>query len=135
MGKFVIKPSGETGYRFNLKAGNGEVIATASQTYKSLATCKTGIKSVQKNAAAANLEDQTSEGFSKQKNPKYEIYADKSEKIRFRLKAKNGEIIAVSQGYKSLAACLKGVESVRANAPEAEIAVEKADAGEAPAEA
>ena len=133
MGKFVVKPSGETGYRFNLKAGNGEIIASASQTYKSLATCKTGIKSVQKNAADASLEDQTGEGFAKQKNPKFEVYADDAGKIRFRLKAKNGEIIAVSQGYKSLAACLKGVESVRANAPEAEISVEKAD--EAPAEA
>ena len=133
MGKFVVKPSGETGYRFNLKAGNGEIIASASQTYKSLATCKTGIKSVQKNAAVASLEDQTGEGYAKQKNPKFEVYADDAEKIRFRLKAKNGEIIAVSQGYKSLAACLKGVESVRANAPEAEISVEKAD--EAPAEA
>ena len=51
MGKFVIKEA-KTGFKFDLKAGNGEVIAS-SQVYKSLATCKKGIASVQKNAPEA----------------------------------------------------------------------------------
>ena len=50
---------------------------------------------------------------------KFEIYQDAKGDYRFRLKASNGQVIATGQGYKSKAACLKGVESVRKNAPEA----------------
>ena len=39
MGKFVISEAKSGGFKFNLKAGNGEVIAT-SQVYKSLVYCK-----------------------------------------------------------------------------------------------
>ncbi len=52
---------------------------------------------------------------------KFEIYKDKSNKHRFRLKATNGEIIAQSEAYESLAACKEGVESVKKNAPAADI--------------
>ena len=119
MGKFEIKTT-DAGFRFNLKAGNGEIIAT-SQTYKSLDSCKNGIESVKKNAVAANLEDQTKEGYTEEKNPKFEIYKDKAGEFRFRLKAKNGEIIATGEGYKALAGCKNGIESIRKNAPEAEV--------------
>ena len=44
--------------------------------------------------------------------------------IKFDLKAGNGEIIAVSEGYTSLAGCENGIESVKKNAPDAEV-VEK----------
>ena len=54
MGKFVIKNT-KTGIKFDLKAGNGEVIAS-SQVYKTLVTCKKGIASVQKNAPDAKIE-------------------------------------------------------------------------------
>ena len=53
MGKFVIKPA-KTGFMFNLKAGNGEVIAT-SEVYASLDACKNGVASVQKNAPEAAI--------------------------------------------------------------------------------
>ncbi len=119
MGKFEIKTT-DAGFRFNLKAGNGEIIAT-SQTYKSMDSCKNGIESVKKNAPIANLEDQTKEGYAEEKNPKFEIYTDKAGEFRFRLKAKNGEIIATGEGYKALAGCKNGIESIRKNAPEAEI--------------
>ena len=36
---------------------------------------------------------------------------------RFRLKAKNGQIIAASKGYKKKSGCLNGIESIRKNAP------------------
>ncbi|MCQ2525200.1 MAG: YegP family protein [Lachnospiraceae bacterium] len=119
MGKFEIKTT-DAGYRFNLKAGNGEIIAT-SQTYKSMDSCKNGIESVKKNAPIANLEDQTKEGYAEEKNPKFEIYTDKAGEFRFRLKAKNGEIIATGEGYKALAGCKNGIESIIKNAPDAEI--------------
>ncbi|MCM1112392.1 MAG: YegP family protein [Muribaculum sp.] len=124
MGKFVVKTV-KTGVKFDLKAGNGEVIAT-SEVYTSESACKNGIESVRKNAAAAKLEDQTVENYETVTNPKFEVYTDKAGEYRFRLKARNGEIIAVSEGYKAKASCMNGIESVRKNAPEAEIVEETA---------
>ena len=119
MGKFVIKTV-KTGIKFDLKAGNGEVIAT-SEVYTSESACKNGIESVRKNAVDAKLEDQTVENPETVTNPKFEVYTDKAGEYRFRLKARNGEIIAASEGYKAKASCLNGIESVRKNAPDAEI--------------
>ncbi|MBQ9264627.1 MAG: YegP family protein [Clostridia bacterium] len=124
MGKFVIREKNGK-YSFRLKAGNGEVIA-ASQMYKSLQTCKAGINSVRNNAPIANLEDQTKEGYEVQKHPKFEVYTDKAGEIRFRLKAKNGQIIAASEGYTVLKSCLNGIESVRKNAVDAKEEMEEA---------
>jgi uncharacterized protein YegP (UPF0339 family) len=121
MAKFVIRTT-NTGVKFDLKAGNGEVIAT-SEVYSSDAACRGGIESVQKNAPVAGVENQTVEGFETVKHPKFEIYTDKAGEFRFRLKATNGQVIAVSEGYKAIASCLNGVESVKKNAAEAEIVV------------
>ena len=114
MGKYVIKET-KTGFTFRLKAGNGEIIGT-SEVYKALASCKNGIASGGKNAPIAPVEDQTKEGFEKEKNPKFEIYTDKAGELRFRLKAANGEIILASEGYSSMSGCKNGIESVRKNA-------------------
>ena len=114
MGKFVMKETKNGGVKFDLKAGNGEVIAT-SEAYSGDAACK--------NAVEAKLEDQTVEGFETVTNPKFEVYTDKAGEFRFRLKARNGEIIATSEGYKAKASCLNGIESVRKNAPDAPIVV------------
>ena len=119
MGKFVIRKT-NTGIKFDLKAGNGEVIAT-SEVYNSEDACRNGIASVQKNAPVANVEDQTVEGYAEQKHPKFEVYEDKGGEFRFRLKATNGQVIAVSEGYTAKAGCLNGVESVKKNAVDAEI--------------
>lgn len=119
MGKFVIRNT-NTGVKFDLKASNGEVIAT-SEVYSSLDACRNGVASVKKNAPAANIEDQTVEGYETVKNPKFEIYEDKAGEFRFRLTATNGQIIAVSEGYKAMASCRNGIESVVKNAPEAEV--------------
>ena len=113
MGKFVVKEV-QSGTKFDLKATNGQVIAS-SEVYKSKASCLKGIESVKNNAPVANLEDQTIEGYEVKKNPKFEVYTDKAGEFRFRLKAKNGEIIATSEGYKTMVNCLNGVESVRKN--------------------
>ena len=118
MGKFVVRET-NTGVKFDLKATNGEVIAT-SEVYAAEKTCLNGIESVRNNCAA-EIEDQTVEGFEQKKHPKYEVYTDKAGEFRFRLKAKNGEIIATSEGYKAKASCLNGIESVKKNAPDAEI--------------
>ena len=122
MGKFVIRET-NTGVKFDLKAGNGEVIAT-SEVYTTEAACKNGIASVQKNAPVANVENQTVEDYAEEKHPKFEVYTDKAGEYRFRLKATNGQVIAVSEGYKALAGCMNGIESVKKNAVDAEIVKE-----------
>jgi len=118
MGKFVVKETA-TGFKFDLKAGNGETIAT-SEVYTTKAACLNGVESVRNNCVGG-VEDQTVEGFEAVKHPKFEVYEDKSGEFRFRLKATNGQIIAVSEGYKAKASCLNGVESVKKNAPEAAV--------------
>ena len=122
MGKFVIKNT-KSGVKFDLKASNGEVIAS-SQVYKSIKTCKSGIASVTKNAPVAEIEDQTAKDFKVLKNPKFEIYTDKSGEFRFRLKATNGQIIAVGEGYKSKKSVDNGIASVKQNVVDAKIVEE-----------
>ena len=117
MGTFEIKKSGD-GVMFNLKAGNGEVIGT-SEVYNSRASLDAGIASIRKNASVAPVEDQTNEGFEQESCPKFEVFTDKAGKPRFRLKARNGEIILASQGYASKQNCLVGIESVKTNAADA----------------
>ena len=112
MGKYEVKAA-KTGVMFNLKAGNNQVIGT-SEIYESEKALKAGIASVQKNAPIANIENQITGETAK--NPKFEIYQDKGGAVRFRLKAKNGEIILASQGYKSIENCKKGIASVVKNA-------------------
>lgn len=119
MGKFVVKET-KTGIKFDLKATNGQIIAN-SEVYKSKAACMNGIQSVITNAPIAAFEEQTAEEFEVQKNPKFEMYVDKRGEFRFRLKAKNGQIIAVGEGYTTKKNCLNGIEGVRKNSVDAKI--------------
>ncbi len=119
MGKFIIKNT-NTGIKFDLKAGNGEVIAT-SEVYTTEAACRNGIDSVVRNAPIAAIEDQTVEGYEVCKHPKFEVYLDKAGEYRFRLKATNGQIIAVGEGYKAKASCFNGIDSIKRNAPDSPI--------------
>ncbi len=118
MGEFVIRKVA-TGVKFDLRAGNGETIAT-SEVYKTAAACHKGMESVRKNAPKAKLEDRTA-GDPVLTCPKFELYQDKAGDYRFRLRSRNGAIIAVSEPYSSKNGCLDGIESVRSNANSAEI--------------
>ncbi len=119
MGKFIVRET-NSGMKFDLKAGNGEVIAT-SQVYSNKESCLKGIESVKATAPIANIENQTLEGYATEKHPKFELYEDHSGEFRFRLKAKNGQIVATGQGYKSLSGCKHGIDSVKKNAPDASV--------------
>ena len=123
MGKFVVKQS-SMGYSFRLKAQNGEIIGV-SEVYSGLQGCRSGIESVCKAAPAAAVEDQTLEGYLEEKNPKFEIYLDKKQAFRFRLKARNGEVILASEAYTAKASCRGGIESVRKNVQDAPVLVEE----------
>ena len=121
MGKFVMKATANGGYKFDLKASNGEIIAS-SQVYQSDNAREAGIESVKKNALV-HVEDQTVENFEVKKHPKFELYTDKAGEFRFRLKASNGEIIATSEGYKAKPSALNGIESIGRNAPDAKVEI------------
>ena len=51
----------------------------------------------------------------------FEVFADAAGRLRFHLKAANGQIIAVSQSYGTKESALKGIASIKKNAPIANI--------------
>lgn len=114
MGKFVIKQN-NIGYTFSLKAANGEIIGTSGEVLNTLQTVKNSIDSVITNALIAGIEDQTVGGYQEEKCPKFEIYLDKKGEFRFRLRARNGELILASEGYTAKSNCKNGIDSVREN--------------------
>ena len=107
MGKFVIRTTA-TGIKFDLKAGNGQVILT-SEVYTTKAACQNGIESVKKNAPD---------------DARYERKDSTNGKPTFNLKATNGQVIGTSELYESVAARENGIESVKKNAPHAEVVEE-----------
>jgi uncharacterized protein YegP (UPF0339 family) len=111
MGKFLYKKT-KTGYIFYIKASNGRTLAT-SEVYLTEAACLNGIESVRKNAPEASLEDVAAQGFPRFSNPKFEVFRDRAGKYRFRLKAKNGEIIAAGRPYKRKYSCYLGINSLK----------------------
>ena len=108
MGKFEIYNDAKGGYRFRLKATNGQVIL-ASQGYKEKAGCTNGIESVKKNS-------QDSARFKKSQSKSGDWY--------FNLMSTNGQVVGTSEMYSSEAAMEKGIASVGNNAPDAEIVEE-----------
>lgn len=119
MSKFIIRAV-PSGLKFDLYAANGKSILT-SEVYTTVHACRKGVESVRKNAPRAKLEDQTQEGWKELTNPKFQLYRDKAGQYRFRLRGRNGQIIAVSENYSAWAGCMGGIESVRKNAPRAQI--------------
>lgn len=117
MSRFVLKKV-NTGIKFDLYAGNGQDIVT-SEVYSSRAAVLRGIESVRKAAPNANFADLTVPEEISVANPKFELYRDKRGQFRFRLRSRNGKIIAVSDNYSSKSAALIGLESVRKNAADA----------------
>ena len=51
----------------------------------------------------------------------FEVYEDKAGKYRFRLKAGNGQVVAVGEAYESKSSAIKGCEAVQRAAKEAKI--------------
>ena len=104
-GKFEIKEGTSGKFRFNLKAGNGQIILS-SETYETKQGAKGGIESVKKNAAD---------------HSRYERKTATNGEAYFVLKAGNGEPLGRSETYSSKSAMENGVESVKSNAPGAEV--------------
>ncbi|SEA30310.1 hypothetical protein SAMN05192529_11326 [Arachidicoccus rhizosphaerae] len=108
MGKFVVKTGKDGQFRFNLKAGNGQIILT-SEGYTTKPACQNGISSVKTNS---------------QDDSRYERKTSTNGKPYFNLRAGNGQVIGNSELYESAAAMENGIESVKKNAPDAEVTEE-----------
>lgn len=104
-GTFVIEKGAKGAFRFNLRAGNHQVILT-SETYQTKASALTGIESVRKNS---------------QDDARFTRKTAKDGSAYFVLTAKNGETIGKSEMYTSTAGMENGIKSVAANAPGAKV--------------
>ena len=109
MGKFVITTRKNGEFQFNLIATYGQVILS-SEGYTTLAACKNGIESVKKNSP---------------EDARYERKESTNGKFYFNLKATNGQVIGSSQMYQSEDSRDNGIESVKRNAPDAEVVEEQ----------
>lgn len=105
MGKFIITTRKNGECQFNLAAGNGQTILT-SEGYSSKSSCMNGVESVKKNAGD---------------DSRYERKEAKNGQHFFNLKAGNGQVIGSSEMYTSASGMENGIESVKKNAPDAEV--------------
>lgn len=106
MGYFkLFKSDKNNQYYFNLNAGNNEIILQ-SEGYTTKAGAENGIDSVKTNS---------------QFDSKFDRLLAKNGQYYFNLKASNGQVIGTSEMYKSKEGMEKGIASVKANAPSAEI--------------
>jgi len=105
---FELYPDKAGEFRWRLKAANGAILATAGQGYKARADAKHGIELVQMAGADEKL--------------KFELYDDAKKEHRWRLKAANGQVVAVSsEGYRAKADAERAVAEIKAAAAKAEV--------------
>jgi uncharacterized protein YegP (UPF0339 family) len=103
---FEIYQDGKKEWRWRYKAANGDVIATPGQGYTAKSDAKKSVEAL-KDHADAN---------------KAEFYEDKKKEHRWRLKAKNGQIVAVSSsGYTTKADAEKSLETLTKGAKTAKV--------------
>lgn len=105
-GKFEIKTAKTGKVRFNLKAGNGQIILT-SESYETRKAAEKGIESVRKNS---------------KDDKRFERKTAKDGSPYFVLKATNGEPIGKSEMYKSTSSMEGGIAAVGKNAADAAVA-------------
>ena len=104
--KFEVYQDSAKEFRWRLKAGNGETLATAGQGYKAKADCVKGVERLKSEADKLM----------------FEVYEDNAKDSRWRAKVANGQVVATSsQGYKSKADCQKAVDLIKKGAAKAEV--------------
>lgn len=110
-------------YRWRLRHKNSNIIADSSQGYSTKQKAQQGLQAVRRDSIGANIIDMdllekdinNSEGFISDKDSQsvFELYKD-SNKYHWRLKHKNGNVIACSsQGYSSKQARNAAIEKIR----------------------
>jgi uncharacterized protein YegP (UPF0339 family) len=99
-GKFEVYKDKKGGFRFRLKAANGQNIL-ASESYKTKRSCLNGIESVRRNS---------------QDPDRVVAKTTASGKFSFSVTASNGQVVGTSQTYKSESGRRNGLKSVAKNA-------------------
>jgi uncharacterized protein YegP (UPF0339 family) len=106
--KFEVYQDAGQEFRWRLKAGNGQVLATAGQGYQAKADCQKGVERLKAEVGTDKLT--------------FEVYEDNSKEQRWRLKAANGQVVATSsQGYKAKADCEKAIDLIKKGVAKAEV--------------
>ena len=102
--KLQVYPDSGGNYRWRLVAGNGRTIASSGESFDSKSNAK---------RAAQNFGDRAS-------SAKYEIYADRGKKFRWRVLASNGQTIGSSgESFASRGSCGRSARNVKAKAKRA----------------
>ena len=111
-------------WRWRLRAANGELVAISEQGFASKSGVVKGLEVVRRNVAEAEGHEEAhtaEDGSAVQGGRGFEIYEDKSGAWRWRLRASNGELVAVSeQGFSSKSGVVKTLDVVRRNVAAAE---------------
>lgn len=103
---FEVYQDAKKEWRWRYKASNGAILATPGEGYKAKADATKAIESLKAHAA----------------DMKPEFYEDAKKEHRWRLKAKNGQIMAVSsEGYKAQADAERGFEILAKGAKSAKV--------------
>ena len=110
-------------WRWRLRATNGELVAMSEQGFSSKSGVVRALDVVRRNVAEADghTEILSGEDAGETKTAKgFEIYEDKAGQWRWRLRASNGELLAIpEQGFSSKASVIRSLDSVRKNVAEA----------------
>jgi large subunit ribosomal protein L21 len=109
-------------WRWRLRARNGELVAMSEQGFTTKAGVVRALEVVRRNTAEAEGHEEITpaEDGGETKTVKgFEIYEDKSGHWRWRLRAGNGEILAIpEQGFSSKAGVVRALDVVRRNVAE-----------------
>ncbi len=109
-------------WRWRLRASNGELVAMSEQGFSSKSGVVRALDVVRRNVAEAEGHEEAPEGDDESKNiTGFEIYEDKAGEWRWRLRASNGELLAIpEQGFSSKSGVVRALDVVRRNVAEAE---------------
>jgi hypothetical protein len=106
---FKVLKASNGDYYFNLVATNGEIIGT-SELYASKSAAQKGADAVRK-LAVKQLRIEAAETGGAE----FEVFDGKDGDVHFHLRAGNGEIVVMSEGYEDDDGALNGIESLREN--------------------
>ncbi|MFB6202393.1 MAG: HVO_2922 family protein [Halorhabdus sp.] len=111
--EFEIYEDNAGEYRWRLRASNDRIVADSGEGYTDRGEVEAAVDRVEQYAPDADALDVTPAAF--------EIYEDAAGEWRWRLRHRNGNVLADSgQGYDDRPDARAGIESVKRNAPTAE---------------
>jgi uncharacterized protein YegP (UPF0339 family) len=131
--RFEIYTDSGGGHRWRLRHRNGNIIATSGEAYSSRQKCQQGMHSVMRNAIGAEVltiepdesettnEEVETDPIELESQASFEFYEDSAGEYRWRLRHRNGNIIADGgEGYASKSNVKRAMNRVRDHAAAAD---------------